>query len=637
MISTLRTGFRFAVVGILNTAIGYTAIIAALFAGLTDIAANAFGYVVGLCISFFVNRQWTFDVSSPVNSGEVFRFLGLFAFSWSLNISVVAIGIYLGFAGNPLLHLAGIVAYSLSFFLLSDAIVYRPNAAVLNWKKWAPELSVLIVALFTFGLLRNIALTHDVVWQLWIAKQMINGVSLYGQIFEINPPLWFWMALPVQWIANLTGSAAGSVLVGCITLLAFISAILTSYLSDMTSAVQRISLMLLTFLLVMFGFLYDFGQREQIALATTIPYVFLIVRRASEKQVPIMLAILVGLLAAFGFALKHYFVAIPILLELFLLSNLKMKYRPFRTETHLVGFMAVIYAVLIVLITPDFLTIVVPMVQLAYFGYEVPPALWFDEPIQVLWVLSVAALIASGRYRGPNRNLYMQAFMCAAVGFLFAYLVQRKGWQYHAIPVSGMLVMALASVALTRTATLRDLWRSPFSAFVIVCYFLLAQLQGTYVSSREEKYTKLFQSTPEGSAIMVVSSNPMWIWPTIENTDRVWPSRYFAHWMLPAIGHHRHVKNLGPAFDKLAQQILVETDHDIRCTPPALIIVERGEPGYTVRPKQFDTLSYIRENPRLANYLSTNYVERGTNKWLRIFRRITPLETVRVSGCRTIY
>lgn len=637
MISTLRTGFRFAVVGILNTAIGYTAIIAALFAGITDIAANAFGYAVGLCISFLANRQWTFNVSGPVNSGEVFRFLGLFAFSWSLNISVVAIGIYLGFAGNPLLHLAGIAAYSLSFFLLSDAIVYRPHAAVLNWKKWVPELYLLIVALLSFGLLRNIALTHDVVWQLWIARQMTNGVSLYGQIFEINPPLWFWMALPVQWIASLTGSAAGSVLVGCIALLAFISAILTGSLSDLTSSVHRSLLMLLTFSLVMFGCLYDFGQREQIALATTIPYVFLIVRRAAEKQTPIMLAILVGLLAAFGFALKHYFVAVPILLELFLLVNLKAKYKIFRTETLAVGFMAIIYGVLIVLITPDFLTIVVPMVQLAYFGYEVPPSLWFDEPIQVLWVLSVAGLIASGQHRGPNRNLYLQAFTCAAAGFLFAYLVQRKGWQYHAIPVSGMLVMALASVAFARTARLRDLWRSPFSAFIILCYFALAQFQGTYASVREGKYTKLFQSTPEGSAIMVVSSNPMWIWPMIENTHRVWPSRYFAHWMIPAIGHHRHVNNLGAAFDKMAQQILVETDQDIRCTPPALIIVERGEPGYTVRPSQFDTLSYIKENPRLATYLATNYVERGTDKWLRIFRRITPFETERDPSCRTIY
>src|SRR3546814_6831302 len=44
-------------------------------------------------------------------------------------------------------------------------------------------------------------------------------------------------------------------------------------------------------------------------------------------------ATLVGCLAAFGFALKHYFVLAPILLELWLLMGAKRNWRPFRPET----------------------------------------------------------------------------------------------------------------------------------------------------------------------------------------------------------------------------------------------------------------------------------------------------------------
>ncbi len=38
----------------------------------------------------------------------------------------------------------------------------------------------------------------DVAWQLWIAHQVNHGGRLYRDMVEVNPPLWFWMALPVD-------------------------------------------------------------------------------------------------------------------------------------------------------------------------------------------------------------------------------------------------------------------------------------------------------------------------------------------------------------------------------------------------------------------------------------------------------
>ena len=38
----------------------------------------------------------------------------------------------------------------------------------------------------------------DVAWQLWIAGRIHAGAHLYTDIVEVNPPLWFWMALPVD-------------------------------------------------------------------------------------------------------------------------------------------------------------------------------------------------------------------------------------------------------------------------------------------------------------------------------------------------------------------------------------------------------------------------------------------------------
>ncbi len=38
----------------------------------------------------------------------------------------------------------------------------------------------------------------DVAWQLWIAGRIHAGANLYTDIVETNPPLWFWMAVPVD-------------------------------------------------------------------------------------------------------------------------------------------------------------------------------------------------------------------------------------------------------------------------------------------------------------------------------------------------------------------------------------------------------------------------------------------------------
>ena len=45
----------------------------------------------------------------------------------------------------------------------------------------------------------------DVIWQMWVARQLLGGTELYSQINEVNPPLWFWMAVPVEAAAQALG------------------------------------------------------------------------------------------------------------------------------------------------------------------------------------------------------------------------------------------------------------------------------------------------------------------------------------------------------------------------------------------------------------------------------------------------
>ena len=74
---------------------------------------------------------------------------------------------------------------------LAAAVAARPVAVAL-------VLTALITAVRVTG-----TVDSDVAWQLWIGQRMLAGANLYRDIIETNPPLWFWMALPLDRIAAI--------------------------------------------------------------------------------------------------------------------------------------------------------------------------------------------------------------------------------------------------------------------------------------------------------------------------------------------------------------------------------------------------------------------------------------------------
>jgi putative flippase GtrA len=120
----MRQIVRYAAVGLVNTALGYSLILVGLAAGLGDYLANALGFGVGLCISFLANRRFTFEQTDRIALSEVARFLVCFTMSYSANLMVIALGHAMDLQRNPLIHLAGIVVYSALFFVLMQWRVF---------------------------------------------------------------------------------------------------------------------------------------------------------------------------------------------------------------------------------------------------------------------------------------------------------------------------------------------------------------------------------------------------------------------------------------------------------------------------------------------------------------------------------
>src|SRR5947208_9313362 len=85
----------------------------------------------------------------------------------------------------------------------------------------------LVVALF-LTMVATVAhfggsIDSDVASQLGIAQRIHEGARLYRDIVEVNPPLWFWMAVPVERLAALLHVTAANVLFAALGLIVMLS------------------------------------------------------------------------------------------------------------------------------------------------------------------------------------------------------------------------------------------------------------------------------------------------------------------------------------------------------------------------------------------------------------------------------
>lgn len=127
---------RYCAVGLVNTAVGYSIILMGLWLGLGDYPANAAGYIVGIIVSYVLQRRWAFAVTTPPTLREATRFCAAAALAYGANLGVIHVARSLGYVANPVAQAIAMVAYSATFFLLSRFVVFAPAPAGQIGETW---------------------------------------------------------------------------------------------------------------------------------------------------------------------------------------------------------------------------------------------------------------------------------------------------------------------------------------------------------------------------------------------------------------------------------------------------------------------------------------------------------------------
>jgi putative flippase GtrA len=624
---------RFGLVGLFNTAVGYATILGGLAAGLNNVQANILGYAVGLAVSFVLNSKWTFR--GKVDGDRFLNYLLVFAAAYTVNLCVLLSGLQLEIPA-PLAHFAGLVAYTICFYFGSRSFVFSPSSPIdakrmgLDW----PPVLVAYLWAATAVLMTNVAVSHDIVWQLWIARQLLGGASLYRDIIEINPPLWFWMATPVQALADAFSVQAKPLMVAAVLGWSGITLVTVALLLSGTEARSQAAVLIAVLVATTIIPVPDFAQREHLALLAAIPYAFLISQRAEGQSVSFPLAACIGLLAAVGFALKHYFVTVPLLLEIWLLARHGRMWRPFRPETFALGLSAIVYVTAVLTLTPNYLSDIVPLVALAYHGYETSLLNQLSNYHLILWAVAAVALT---RLRPlPTATI---ALILAAAGFCFSYFVQAKGWTYHAVPATGCLLVAVTVALQAKSGgAINRLWRAqPYAVAAIALPVVFAIVDGPYRNPNAATLLPELQLAKPGSPVLGLVTNPSRVWPMVDQGGFLWPSRHFTYWMLRAIAMDRaDPASDDPRIVALAERIKRDTIEDMRCNPPEIIAVSIADTVPSFRAYGFDVLAFFKEDDELRRWLD-NYQGARVGKEIVLHRKPDWTPPAPPTGCRIVH
>lgn len=458
-----------------------------------------------------------------------------------------------------------------------------------------------------------------------VSQRWLDGERLYVDLIDVNPPLIFAVNLIPAFIAKLTGISAPSVMIGCILVLICCSLWLSTKLlplaldnSDRTVRMMVLPLML--FALVIFpGEI--FSQREHLMLITLFPYMLLACARIAAAPVPSGRRVAIAILSAVGFALKPHFLAIPALIELFVISRQGFKSWACDFVPWLMAALIASYPIAAWIWTPEYFTQVLPLVMSAYskvggattltvlLGNQLGPALLIMIP------LGIAAYVA----RLPN---LIRIIVLAGLGAAISGLIQDKGWPYHLFPAQALayvLTGLTVAAALDRMphhnqsnasddvpTTSRAALGAMMLAFIAVTLNIRSTFydQWGFSESPAAQLARIVKPNAEGSYVLILSPGVYPHFPMLNYAHAKLGLRFQTIW--PLQGSYEdctddepryHTRDKMPNAEKVLDDAVIA---DFAKYRPPLVIIDKVPGIKYCGHKDFDLIEYFSRQPGFA-------------------------------------
>jgi hypothetical protein len=426
----------------------------------------------------------------------------------------------------------------------TEARAIRPAPSFVRPAVTAISVSLLLIVLgiVLFTMLRS-PLKDDIAWLLYVARRWLAGRELYVDVVEVNPPLIVWISAIPIWLAGVlridAQFTAIPFFVASVLACAWWTASLLQGSGKLFEDRLPVFAAIGTVLLVVPA--GDLGQREHLLVAAILPYLALFARSLGGEAPPRRDALIAGVLAGLGCALKPRYAGVFVVLEgLALLRGLN----PLRIMPLAAGTTMVAYAGLVALFCPAYLRRAVPLALALYGASDVPLRHLVADSLRLMFGEAVALLLWwHRRRRVPDGNLLLTLVVFAITSTAICFM-DGKDWFYHRLPATIATVLALlcwAASALTqRRAAGRGALLPVMAGAAAVLVFLVAAFQRLEpqvvlaVEPEQNTVAQLERLIRKQHARTYIAFSE-WIalgFPVVNNTGVAWASRFDSMWAL---------------------------------------------------------------------------------------------------------
>jgi hypothetical protein len=470
-------------------------------------------------------------------------------------------------------------------------------------------------------------INHDVAALMDVAHRWLNGERLYVDIIDVNLPLVFVLYAIPEALTRLfafTGLQATTWLTLC-----FHAAIIGSFLAcrALTQRVPSLAHPLTEALVpptLLFLFVVlpndNFGQREHLMFVLSAPYLLLAAGRAEGRAAAISRVATwsIALAAGLGLAQKPHFLAIPFMVESYLLLHRGWRRTLVDAVPWIIGAVAVAHACLILVGTPEYITVVLPIIWGSYT--HLGDVTWQEVLFGPVLGPCLLALFAFGLLATfLARTVAARVIVAYSLGAALAAAIQAKGWSYHVLPaLSGTILLAAVTISQMIDRYLpidRDAHRLPVVAisatFLILFYFQAAlftppfQKQLQFEDSITGVLLHVVEQSVPNKRILVLSPGIYPYYPLINYAGVRMTMRFQTMWVLQGIyadcEEYPTLYNAPEDMSDAERFVFDSVSDDFDREHPDLLIVDRIAGMPRCQGRVFDYLEYFMRNPKFAH------------------------------------
>jgi len=122
----MKKFLRYLLSGFINTFATYiTSIILLKIFNLFLFISNLLGYVVGICVSFYLNRNFVFKSKKPEIKKQFSKFIFACFFSYFVNLIFLVIFSNIFKLNDHVSQILSMATYSISFYILSNKYIFK--------------------------------------------------------------------------------------------------------------------------------------------------------------------------------------------------------------------------------------------------------------------------------------------------------------------------------------------------------------------------------------------------------------------------------------------------------------------------------------------------------------------------------